>query len=107
MSQCLSKIKTKPDFVLIDYEKIDTHNIPSKSFAKGDSLSQTIAAASIIAKVARDEYMMELAKQYPEYGFEKHVGYLTKQHLQALEQYGPIKGIHRFSYKRIKPNSLH
>ncbi len=102
MSQCIKKVKTKPDYVLVDYEKIDTHNIPCNSFAKGDRLSQTIAAASIIAKVARDEYMIELAKQYPEYGFDTHVGYLTKKHLEAIKTYGPIKGVHRFSYKGVK-----
>ncbi len=102
MSKCIEKIKTKPDYVLIDFEKIDTHGIPSNSFAKGDSLSQTIAAASIIAKVARDEYMFAKAKEYPEYGFEKNVGYFTKQHREAIEKHGAIKGFHRFSYKGVK-----
>jgi ribonuclease HII len=101
MQQAVEKIKITPDYLLIDAEKIDS-NIPMLSIIKGDANSISIAAASILAKVTRDRYMVELAKKYPEYGFEKHVGYGTKIHMDALKKYGPIKGLHRFSYKPIK-----
>ena len=68
---------------------------------KGDAKALPIAAASIIAKVTRDHMMDELAKKYPEYGFEKHKGYGTKLHMDALKKYGPIKGVHRYSYKPV------
>jgi ribonuclease HII len=69
---------------------------------KADSLYPEVSAASIYAKVYRDNYMIKLAEKYPNYGFDKHVGYGTKIHSEALGLYGPIKGIHRFSYKPIK-----
>lgn len=102
MTLCLQKIKTQPDFVLIDFEKIETNGIASLSLTHGDSLSQSIAAASILAKVSRDEYMINLSNKYPQYGFESHVGYLTKKHLEAIKNYGPIKGIHRYTYRGVK-----
>lgn len=102
MEQCLKKIKTKPDFILIDFEQINTNGVESLSVVKGDQKSQTIAAASILAKVARDEYMISLSKQYHNFSFDKHVGYLTNQHLKEIQTYGPIKSVHRFSYKPIK-----
>lgn len=89
------------DFALIDAEKVNT-TLKTKSIIKGDQLSQTIAAASIIAKQIRDKIMVDLSKEYPTYGFDKHKGYGTKMHLQAIKDYGPIVGIHRFSYKPIK-----
>ena len=61
-----------------------------------------LAAASILAKVSRDHYCLELDKQYPEYHIAKHKGYGTKEHMEALEKYGPKRGLHRFSYKPIK-----
>ena len=73
---------------------IETHAI-----IKGDSLSHSIAAASILAKVARDEYMLEEAKKYPEYFFEKHKGYGTKLHIEMLNKYGPC-AIHRKGFLR-------
>ena len=101
MENCLNKIKTKPDFVLIDAEKINS-NIKSLSIIKGDQKSISIAAASILARVYRDNYMMKMAKKYPSYFFESNKGYGTKKHLSALEKHGPIKDFHRFSYKPIK-----
>jgi ribonuclease HII len=75
-------------------------DIPHLSIIKGDSKSASIAAASIIAKVERDRFMVKLAEQYPEYGFEKHKGYPTKQHIAALQKYG-VLDIHRKSYKPV------
>ncbi len=103
MIKSLLEIKTKPDFVLIDYEKLDI-SIDNESIVKGDSKSISIAAASILAKVTRDRIMIDLSKKYIEYGFENHKGYGTKIHLEALKKYGPIKSIHRFSYKPVYTN---
>ena len=74
--------------------------IPFESIIKGDSKSATIAAASIIAKVERDNYMVEMSKKYPLYGFDKHKGYPTKQHIAALNKYG-VLDIHRKTYKPV------
>lgn len=101
MIKCIEKIKIKPDYCLIDFEKLDL-DIPNKSIVKGDQKSISIAAASIIAKVYRDNLMVKLSSKYPKYNFEKHKGYLTKFHQNAIEKYGPIKGVHRFSYRPIK-----
>jgi len=73
-----------------------------KSIIKGDDKFVQISAASIIAKVNRDRVMIELAKTYPAYGFEEHKGYGTKSHISALEEYGPIRGVHRFSFSPVR-----
>lgn len=101
MLKCIEKAKIKPDFLLIDFEKLDT-NIKQLNLVKGDKISQSIAAASIIAKVYRDRIMIELDKKYPEYKFKDNKGYLTMQHKLAINEYGPIKNVHRYSYKPIK-----
>lgn len=75
--------------------------VPTQTIVKGDSLSYSIAAASIIAKVTRDRYMSELAEKYPYYGFEKNAGYGTKLHIEGLKTYGPIVGVHRFSFNPV------
>jgi len=72
------------------------------AIVKGDISEPVISAASIIAKVTRDEYMRELDKQYPKYGFAQHKGYGTQKHLFALSKYGPIKGFHRHSFEPIR-----
>jgi len=73
-----------------------------ESIIKGDDKFIQISAASIIAKVTRDRMMIELSRKYPVYGFEKHKGYGTKDHIEALDIYGPIKGVHRFSFAPVK-----
>lgn len=88
------------DFVLIDAVDLKIEN--SKSIIKGDANSASIAAASIIAKVTRDRYMGELHIEHPEYDFINNKGYGTKKHLEALNQYGPIEGVHRFSFAPIQ-----
>ena len=93
--------KDKIDYCLIDAEKVNV-SIPSKSIIKGDSLCQSIAAASIVAKVIRDEMMKKIDIEYPEYKFKSNKGYGTKDHREALEKLGPIKNVHRFSYKPIQ-----
>lgn len=96
MKRALESLKTKPQVVLIDAVKIDT-NIKQENIVKGDSLSYNIAAASILAKVFRDRLMVEFAKTYPNYAFEKHKGYGTKEHINALKKFGKCK-IHRDTF---------
>nr|WP_322959313.1 ribonuclease HII [Mycoplasmopsis canis]WQQ12688.1 ribonuclease HII [Mycoplasmopsis canis] len=101
MANAIKKLKIKPEHVLTDFEKIDIE-IPQTNLIKGDQLSLNIAAASILAKVTRDKILQEYALKYPEYGFENHKGYLTKQHLEALRKYGVIESFYRTKYKPIK-----
>lgn len=107
MKQAISNIKHKYDLILTDAMKLENQKVPVIDIIKGDAKALPIAAASIIAKVTRDRMMNELAKKYPEYGFEFHKGYGTKKHMDALKKYGPIEGIHRFSYKPVMKTSLH
>lgn len=98
MKRAIEALKIKPEFVLVDGNKCPPiENIPCKCQIGGDALSASIGAASILAKVARDEYIVKLAEKYPEYGFEKNKGYGTKQHREALIKYGPCP-IHRMSF---------
>jgi len=78
------------------------HVSKSQAIVKADGIVPQVSAASIIAKVTRDNYMSQLAKKYSEYGFERHVGYGTPQHIAALKEYGIISDIHRLNYKPIK-----
>lgn len=97
MERALSQLDVCPDMVLIDGNRERDFGVPVQTVIKGDSLSANIAAASILAKVTRDNLMMELAQQYPQYGFEIHKGYGTKAHYEALRQYG-ASPIHRRSF---------
>ena len=96
MLTCINSIEPKPDVVLIDAVKIDS-DIPTESIIKGDALSYSIACASILAKVTRDRYMLEMDKKYPEYNFKKHKGYGTKEHIENLKKFGKCE-IHRESF---------
>lgn len=89
MKEAINNSKVKPEHVLIDAVKLDI-DIPSTSIIKGDAKSQSIAAASIIAKVTRDRMMDELDKKHPEYSFSKNKGYGTKAHIEAIKKYGII-----------------
>lgn len=91
----------QPDFVLIDGNRAKGIEIPFETVVKGDSLSFSIAAASILAKVARDRYIEEADKLYPEYGFAAHKGYGTKAHLEAIKEFGPCP-IHRLTFKGVR-----
>ena len=106
MKEAINNLKHSYDLILTDAMKLKGFDVEVIDIIKGDAKVLPIAAASIIAKVTRDRMMDELAKKYPEYGFENHKGYGTKEHLGALNKYGPIKGVHRFSYKPVE-NSLH
>ncbi len=100
MVTSIETLKIKPNFVIADAMTLPI-NLPQKSIIKGDAQSLAIAAASILAKTARDEYMEKLAQEFPQYGFEQHAGYGTKQHLEALAKYGPTIH-HRASFEPIK-----
>jgi ribonuclease HII len=90
-----------PQYLLIDAVILKNVPIPQQGITKGDSLSISIAAASIVAKVTRDRVMIEYDKQYPEYGFASHKGYGTKRHLQAIATHGPCP-IHRKTFRGVK-----
>ena len=97
MERALAQLQVRPDLALIDGNREREFGVPVQTVVKGDSLSANIAAASVLAKVTRDDLMMELAQQYPQYGFEIHKGYGTKAHYEALRQYG-ASPIHRKSF---------
>lgn len=102
MKIAISKVRSKidVDYVLTDAMPIEL-DIPVKPIIKGDLLSMSIAAASVIAKVTRDHMMIELDKKYPEYGFKAHKGYPTRKHYDALNKYGLIEG-YRLTYGPVK-----
>lgn len=100
MLQTIEELKLKPDYVLIDAMPLGELEIPHDSIIHGDALSASVAAASILAKVSRDHYMEKMDIKYPNYGFKKHKGYGTKEHLLALEKYGPCK-IHRKTFAPV------
>ncbi|MBO5129728.1 MAG: ribonuclease HII [Oscillospiraceae bacterium] len=97
MERALEQLSVKPDLALIDGNRAKDFGIPVQTVVKGDSLSANIAAASILAKVTRDDLMLEMAKEYPGYGFEVHKGYGTKAHYEALRAQG-LCAIHRMTF---------
>lgn len=97
MQRALDQMQVKPDFALIDGNREKDFGLPVKTVVKGDSLSANIAAASVLAKVTRDDLMEAMAEEYPQYGFEIHKGYGTKAHYAALTEYGPSP-IHRMTF---------
>ncbi len=99
--RALEQIPFKPDFLITDYLKVDGYEENSLVLKKGDERSFLCACASVVAKVCRDFLMKELALFFPEFGFEKHKGYPTKAHIQAIETFG-ITPIHRRNFERVK-----
>lgn len=97
MKRAVEGLDIPADYAIIDGNKTPELTIPANSIVKGDAKSMSIAAASILAKVSRDRLLLEYAKEYPEYKFEKHKGYGTKLHREALLKYGPCP-IHRMSF---------
>lgn len=100
MYEAINKLSIKPNYVLIDAMKMPDLEIKHDSIIHGDAKSASIAAASIIAKVTRDDYMEKMDVKYPNYGFAKHKGYCTKAHVEALAKYGPCK-IHRKTFAPV------
>ena len=101
MVMALEKLNHRYDMILTDAVKMKT-DLPFEAIIHGDAKAMCIAAASIMAKVTRDHICYELDKKYPEYQIAKHKGYGTKLHMEKLHEYGPIKGLYRYSYAPIK-----
>jgi len=102
MKRAFDLLSTKPDFIYIDGVYCPDIKIsPMEAVVRGDSLIKAISAASVIAKVERDKYMVQLDQEYPQYNLKKHKGYPTREHLQLIRQYG-INKIYRLSFKPIK-----
>ena len=99
MRRAIEQLSVKPELALVDGNRAPELGLPVRTVVKGDSLSANIAAASVLAKVSRDHVLTELAKQYPEYGFEIHKGYGTKRHYEALRAFGPCPA-HRRTFLR-------
>lgn len=99
MNRAIAKLAVSPELALIDGNRCAGIEIPCRTIIKGDGCCADIAAASILAKVSRDRLMLEMAEFYPQYGFEKHKGYGTKEHYAALREFGPCP-IHRQSFLR-------
>ena len=102
MKKAVSLLKPPPQAILVDYFRLPEVNLPQQGITRGDSLSYSIACASILAKVARDRLMEEMDERYPGYGFCRNKGYPTLEHLEALKKRGPCP-IHRISFRPLKP----
>ena len=102
MQKAIAELKSPFDLIITDCMKMKGYDVPVIDIAHGDALSQSVAAASILAKVSRDHLCLELDKQYPEYNIKKNKGYGTKDHLEALKKYGPVKHLHRFTYAPVR-----
>ena len=99
MHRAIDQLKIRPQHLLIDGNRFNPYpGIPHTTIVKGDGKYLSIAAASILAKVERDGLMARLAEEYPQYGFERHKGYGTGEHVAAIRTYGPIPGVHRMSF---------
>lgn len=101
MKEAIAQLEGKYDLVITDAMKLSLDK-PVIALVKGDAQCLNIAAASILAKVTRDRYLEELDKKYPQYKFAKHKGYGTKEHMDALREYGPIEGVHRKSFRPVR-----
>ena len=100
MQRAVARLKLQPELVLVDGNHCPLFSCAAKAIIKGDQTESAISAASIVAKVLRDRWMVYLDKLYPQYGFAKHKGYGTAGHLQALKQHGPSK-VHRISFAPV------
>ena len=100
MRECVLNLENKPDLLLIDAVKLEGTGVDIEPIIKGDAKSNSIAAASILAKVTRDHMMIEYDKEYPGYGFAKHKGYGTKDHYAAIREHG-MTPIHRRSFLKV------
>ena len=105
MVQAVDHLRIIPDYLLIDALTLPDLQIPQLALIKGDDRSQTVAAASVIAKVTRDRLMLEYDRRYPQYNFRSHKGYGTTEHLEALQRFGPCP-IHRRSFRHVRPPAI-
>jgi ribonuclease HII len=101
MQRAVNGLSIQPDEVLVDGNRLPAFPMPAQAIVKGDSKVQAISAASILAKVERDKLMVELNLQYPEFSFQVHKGYGTKQHLAEIEQFG-VLDVHRRTFNPVK-----
>ena len=99
MENAIKQLSVKPELALVDGNRAKDFGVPVQTVVKGDSRSASIAAASVLAKVTRDDYMDKMAEQYPQYAFEVHKGYGTKRHYEALREHG-ASPIHRMTFLR-------
>ena len=107
MPLAIHNLNVKPDYILTDcMPLLEFPNIPQENLIKGDAKAMCIAAASILAKVTRDNILDELDVKYPQYNYKKHKGYPTKEHIELLNKYGPIKGLYRYSYKPVRDAAI-
>ena len=102
MSKAINQINISYDLILTDAMKLENQKVEVVPIIKGDAKAESIAAASIIAKVTRDHMLEEMDRKYPQYGFISHKGYGTKKHIEAIKEFGIIKGFHRETYEPIK-----
>ena len=102
MSKAINQINISYDLILTDAMKLENQKVEVVPIIKGDAKAESIAAASIIAKVTRDHMLEEMDRKYPQYGFIFHKGYGTKKHIEAIKKFGIIKGFHRETYEPIK-----
>lgn len=100
MKDAVNDLGIKPDILLIDAVQLSDIHLPQKSIIKGESVSASIAAASIVAKVVRDEIMHEYHEKYPAYNFKGHKGYSTREHMECIHRHGPCP-IHRKSFRKV------
>ena len=105
MRRALDEINNPPHYLLVDYLKIPDCSAPQISIVKGDCLSLSIAAASVLAKISRDAFMTKMDEEYPGYGFARHKGYGTALHITMLEKLGPCE-IHRMTFRPLINSSL-
>ena len=105
MNEALGQLQPQPEHVLVDGKPVKSMKLPHTAIVKGDSLSYSIAAASVLAKVTRDRMMLEVEEKFPGYGFAEHKGYGTPQHLAAIAELGPCP-IHRRSFAPFKPTQV-
>jgi len=101
MRECLQALDPQPSVVLVDGNQKPQSGLREQALIKGDAKSASIMAASILAKVTRDQIMLDLHQQYPQYGFDEHKGYGAPKHLEAIEKYGPCP-LHRRSFEPVK-----
>ncbi len=105
MKRAVDKLGAKPDIALVDGNRMPCLGVYTETIVKGDALSESIAAASVLAKVSRDRLLCEIDKIYPQYGFAQHKGYGTRQHVEMLKKYGPCPVHRRTFLKKILGNN--